>query len=289
MAPFSERMGITPPKAIQIDSMDDELRNSLWNALVLFYWQPLMDARYHESLSGYSNLEILAQRLWLNFFKWPLNTLSQYSYEVGQVISKYFFGCEWWRVYGLVEYVSEAYPDQTSNRDFVLYCNAILEREKSPYRFVGEQLVRLTAEQEIAAIEEAMAATAASNRLAPVHTHLNQALAHLSDRQAPDYSASMNDSISAVEAVCGLITGNPKATLGQALKDIERQGKLPLHASLKEGFQKLYGYTSDADGIRHALKDKPTVDYDDAKLLLVECTAFVNWLIAKATKAGISL
>jgi hypothetical protein len=99
----------------------------------------------------------------------------------------------------------------------------------------------------------------------------------------------MKESISAVEAICALIVGDKKATLGQALSVIEKAGTLALHSSLKEGFQRLYGYTSDAEGIRHALKDKPTVDYDDAKLLLVECAAFVNWLIAKASAAGISL
>jgi hypothetical protein len=36
---FSERVGFKPIKnTIQINSMDTELRNSLWNALVTFYW-----------------------------------------------------------------------------------------------------------------------------------------------------------------------------------------------------------------------------------------------------------
>jgi hypothetical protein len=62
-----------------------------------------------------------------------------------------------------------------------------------------------------------------------------------------------------------------------------------LHAVLKQAFQKLYGYTSDAQGIRHALLDEPTLDVEDAKFMLVSCSAFVNYLVVKVQKAGIKI
>ena len=34
---FSERLGITPEKMVQLDDMDDELRNRLWN-VIRFQW-----------------------------------------------------------------------------------------------------------------------------------------------------------------------------------------------------------------------------------------------------------
>ncbi len=80
-----------------------------------------------------------------------------------------------------------------------------------------------------------------------------------------------------MEAVCQIITGDPKATLGQALK------KIGIHPALEKGFSSIYGYTSDADGIRHALLEKSTVDADDAQFFLVSCAAFGNYLIAKST------
>ena len=45
----------------------------------------------------------------------------------------------------------------------------------------------------------------------------------------------------------------------------------------------LYGYTSDAEGIRHALSDVPTLDAADAKFMLVTCAAFMTYLIQKTT------
>lgn len=299
MATFSERMGIRPVRdTMQVNTADEALRAALWNALGKHCFP-----NEHEFI-GFGRLAVrevlpddcaLLTKLWTDFLHWPYDELDAWA-DVRARLKRHFFTCQWYAVLDLVEFVAGVKLDQAllwqkspANNAFVQQCNRVLKQHNSAYHFIGRQLVCLTDEQETAAIEEALAATGASNHLAPVHEHLKQALTHLSDRQAPDFRASMKESISAVEAIGGLIVGSSKPTLGEVLSKIERQGKLPLHASLKEGFLKLYGYTSDAEGIRHALKDKPTVDYDDAKLLLVECTAFVNWLIAKAAKAGISL
>ena len=154
---------------------------------------------------------------------------------------------------------------------------------------MGKTIAPLTTDQEIAAIEQALAAGQASKPLQMVSDHIDQALALLSDRQAPDYRNSIKESISAVEAICKIIAGMSNATLGPALDAIQRGNVVALHPSLKEGFQKFYGYTSDAAGIRHAMKDASTVDQEDALFMLVSCSAFVNYLVAKATKAGITL
>ena len=60
---------------------------------------------------------------------------------------------------------------------------------------------------------------------------------------------------------------------------------------LKEAFQRLYQYTSSAEGIRHAigLMEEPNLNYEDAKFMLVSCSAFINYLMSKASKAGIKM
>ncbi len=58
---------------------------------------------------------------------------------------------------------------------------------------------------------------------------------------------------------------------------------------MKEAFSRLYGYTSDEGGIRHAMQEDAKCDFDDAKYMLVTCSAFVSFLVAKAGKHGISL
>jgi hypothetical protein len=68
-----------------------------------------------------------------------------------------------------------------------------------------------------------------------------------------------------------------KATLGQLLKKMEAQRAL--HPALKVAFSSLYGYTNDSDGIRHALTDKSSLTKSDARLMLICCSAFVNYVI----------
>jgi len=49
----------------------------------------------------------------------------------------------------------------------------------------------------------------------------------------------------------------------------------------------IYGYTSDEGGIRHAMLEEKIIDFEDAKFMLVSCSAFINYLIMKSTKSGI--
>lgn len=101
----------------------------------------------------------------------------------------------------------------------------------------------------------------------------------MSDRQNPDYRNSIKESISSVESICKIVTKNDKASLGQALKLIEDQ--YGLHEALKKSLSQLYGYTSDGDGIRHAMLEESNLTYIDAKFMLVACTNFINYLIDK--------
>lgn len=74
-----------------------------------------------------------------------------------------------------------------------------------------------------------------------------------------------------------IITGDTFATLGKALSEVEK--KHSLHGALKTAFSAIYGYTSDSSGIRHALLETDTaVGFEDAKFMLVSCSAFINYL-----------
>jgi len=62
-----------------------------------------------------------------------------------------------------------------------------------------------------------------------------------------------------------------------------------MHGALKKGFLAIYGFTSDEQGIRHALldKDAPDVDEVDALFMIGACSAFVSYLINKARLTGL--
>jgi hypothetical protein len=63
-----------------------------------------------------------------------------------------------------------------------------------------------------------------------------------------------------------------------------------IHPALESGFTKLYGYTSDSGGIRHALTDTAEDPrFSDAKFMLVACSAFTSFLLARAAENKITL
>jgi hypothetical protein len=107
---------------------------------------------------------------------------------------------------------------------------------------------------------------------------MNRSLELLSDRQNPDYRNSIKESISAVESLAATTLGQ-KGTLGQLIKKLERE--IGLHPALQSAFSSLYGYTSGAGGIRHAILDSKQITFEDAKFFLVVCSAFVNFVDAR--------
>jgi hypothetical protein len=149
----------------------------------------------------------------------------------------------------------------------------------SAYRIVGDQVTPITSSDELSTIEDALDTTSG---LTGASTHLRRALELLSDRRNPDYRNSIKESVSAVEAVAQSVTGNSNATLGAALKAIST--KAPMHPALNKSLSSLYGYTSDSNGIRHALLESSDLDFVDAKFMLSACAAFVNYLIGKSAQ-----
>jgi hypothetical protein len=110
--------------------------------------------------------------------------------------------------------------------------------------------------------------------------HLRVSVDLFAKKPQPDYRNSIKEAISAVESAAKVISGNPKATLGDALKAIN--DKMTLHPALREAMNRLYGYTSDEGGIRHALLEESNIDEAEAKFMIVACSAFVNLCVQRS-------
>jgi hypothetical protein len=269
MAKFSERMGLVT-KVLQEDSMDDALSNALWNAV---YRTLLKGEEYRDSLRPR-----LLQTLWADHFG---ERADEFLYAEVDVIKQRYFAGSWSEKYDFIEFVAScdlAIDEGLSRKwlggDFRKACNEALVKHISAYRLIEGFITRITSDEEIAAMEQALGRGGIFD---PVAEHLTTALARFSDRTSPDYRNSIKESISAVEATCKIITGDKEATLGAALK------RIGVHKALESGFGAIYGYTSDADGIRHALLTESSLNADDAKFYLVSCSAFVNYLKCRAS------
>jgi hypothetical protein len=185
----------------------------------------------------------------------------------------------WSGVLGWLEFVLKhpACPD-----DFAGTLTAIMRHCRLAYSvFDGVVIAPIGSDAERATIERAFADLAATE-FHGARAHLRKAAGQLTAGHYPD---SVRESIHAIEGVARVLES--RATLSGALDRLEKSVKI--HPAMKRGFLSLYGYTSDEDGIRHALLEEgaANVDETDALFMIGACAAFVSYLINKAHSAHI--
>lgn len=188
---------------------------------------------------------------------------------------------EWYLIYDFIErYLM--HTDNTTAEKMSSLFNRILEEEVSGYRILDNQVIPITNQAELSTIQEAY-----SRKYDSVNIHISKALNLYANRTSPDYENSIKESISAVEAMCCIITGmtGGQATLGNSIKKLKANG-VHIHSAIEKAFLSLYGYTSDENGIRHGGIDFTNAPAEDAKYMLVSCSAFVNYLIEKWSKVN---
>lgn len=284
MALFSERYGYTKPSEVLIrECMPEEIVNAINSAYDILQNVLFNLDRYNPSNECYKDMELF---MWTRFLNKRRNDFFRgFDHEV--VVTKIMSSADvpWHKKLDALElsvkWMSSVEDDYRGVGqiaiEFAKRINHEFERLNYAYRFIDKEIVELTNEQEIKAIEDCLL-TSANN----VKMHLSNALELLAERPIGKYGNSIKESISAVEVVCRNKTG--ESTLGRALDCLVKKGVV-IPQTLKSAFNKLYDYTNDKDtGIRHALMDEtgecaPT--YAEALFMLVSCSAFINYLYAK--------
>ncbi|WP_111858873.1 AbiJ-NTD4 domain-containing protein [Acinetobacter sp. CFCC 10889] len=275
---FSERYGYKQPLQLKNEKdISASYRNELWSTLYGLIFSLYRQFPLSEVSTTDTALKDFFIDTYTNLIHKPIDKIPENINLAIKKIKKYFMSCKWYEVYEMIEILVKNFPNiRTTKNLFTFSINDIFEKNSAKFRLINNQIIRITSEQEIQSIEEALANT---NPYSGVQQHLNQALKLMSDRQNPDYRNSIKEAISAVESICKIVTNDEKATLGKALKIVE--DKFGLHPALKGSLSQLYGYTSDGDGIRHAMLEESNLSYIDAKFMLVACTNFINYLIEK--------
>lgn len=286
---FSERLGYKPKKALQVEAMDDGLRIRLWNIvsrhLRLIHY---LDRADHQGF--------LQGEVWDKYLKRSADELSddhmQRLTEMLKAIERKILHHSWFEVYDLLEFVAQEYPipeyedvilEAPTVTAFVEETNRVLKEEVSGYRFIGDSISPIMSQEETKEVEVAL------DSLAPVAAHVKRALELLSNRKQPDYRNSIKEATSAVESIANLIAKERGKSLGDILPQLEKQLGLQLHGALRKALGSLYGWTSDEGGVRHALLEESDLTQEDARFMLIVCSAFVNYLKTKTANAGISL
>lgn len=285
---FSDRNNIKSENTeIQLNDFDERTRVQLQNMLNELYQEVYSNIFYQKEwiqnfyrfVMGQIYSERIDVKEWITDDKiWNMinNTISKDDYD--DVLTLIEAVIQYWDIY-LKENDCDYYDlyfNKYKNISLYEEVNKIFEREYIGYRFVDGLIVPISDKYEVNAINSVL-----NTKYEMVREHIAKANRLLADRNQPDYENSIKESISAVEAICEKLTGitGREATLGKMLKKLEDNG-IDIHKGLKSAFNILYGYTSDANGIRHAGDiGGPSSTFEEAKFMLVSCSAFINYLI----------
>ena len=137
MAKFSERAGITPPKEIQTQSMDSDLRASLWNLCRRDWFTP------HTADLSEDDIYSIATELYEDFYKLPVDSLPYHTEEFVKSQLELFISGPWYKVYDIVEFLCSGFHSGSiGQQQFEVNVNLILEREKAGYRMIDGRITR---------------------------------------------------------------------------------------------------------------------------------------------------
>jgi len=275
MNSFTDKYVLNNDSIVQLNCISDSLRNRIWN---LFYQKDILadglkSKRIKQSFTGKPLIEnLLIDKLGL---KIEQTVISAQNLKLRQ-IEDYLFNCDWNNVYDFINaHLSLLDADEKQER--IKQYNEILQEENSGYRIVSGQVCPITDSNEIKSIENA-----SNTKYDTVNLHISKAVSLCSAFEKHDYENSIKESISAVESICCIITGT-NDTLSNAIKKLKDNG-VHIHKAMEKALLSLYGYTSDESGIRHAGMDFVAASFEDAKFMLVICSAFINYLSEKWNK-----
>ncbi len=196
------------------------------------YFDPNLEKKSH-----------ILRSIWIKFLKLPIDDMlsslnRQKRHRESRIYKNIFFHLDWYRIYDLLEFIVE-YENQNDSRildALISTVNGAFEEEKSAFRFVDTTIVKIVDKTEFSEIEESLERCAA---IPGAQYHIKKALSLLSKRENPDYPNSIKESVSAVETMCRIITGDEKASLGKALDILKKSSPIAIHESLLEGVEKV--------------------------------------------------
>ena len=267
---FSQVNGYEPlPAPLALEVISYEARLEIYN---LLYSQTMRRTTGRHISGGWIGIY---RALHQSFLKQPLDTFTTLSARILDLYKRLILEhLPFNRLFDLLLIILR-HPNCPP--DFAVQVVAIFERCQLAYRIDLSNppiIFPAATPQEGEAISAALAALREAGHSGTV-THLRKAMERLNNG---DWSGSIGESVHAVESVARFLDPIHSNSLGAALDSLERHR--PLHSALKQGFKNIYGYTSDEEGIRHALINNPEspAGRDEAVFMLGACASFASYL-----------
>lgn len=271
---FSDRTGLAAlGTEIQINDFSEGTRTFLQNQLLSLLDVHIRNNSYDLDVNDF--MLMIANKA----FNLEADSRKFYSKDqIYNIISSVFKKGEYYEILDLIEFFSEKISFYIQNQyfekeDYCRFFNSRFEEEFVGYRFVDGVIVQSIDEEANKSIEDA-----ASTKYDIVNKHISKAVNYLSGANR-DAENSIKESVAAVEYLCNVLAGTKSFELSKAIDALDKKKRL--HPCMKSMIEKLYGFASDEEGIRHSTKAGITkVSFNDGLFILVTCSAFINYALS---------
>ena len=273
---FSQAQGYEPlPRQLQLGELPYNARMSFWNA---FYITDRKERPHYGKVTEAWNQVLMDVHS--SFFYEGLDEFDADDDEIYEIYKPYLLDTSFNKVFDLIVFMVR-HP-QCPNR-FIARVLATFLRHPLAYVFdhkTGTIYPAATPEEGKAIVDavhelDETGLSGARQHLIEASTLINQG----------HWANSIKESISAVESVAREIAPGTR-NLGSALNQLGHRGMFE-NASLRNGLEKLYEYTNEEGGIRHARlnEDASNVGQDEAVFMLGACASFASYLWRKGLGA----
>ncbi|WP_084398026.1 AbiJ-NTD4 domain-containing protein [Henriciella aquimarina] len=275
MPSFSERNGLVSASQLELGQVNQQLRAFLWAVLYGSIQQSFVDTY----VAGHYRLRDPWHSIIHHYWIIELHKMSD-EFPVSAdmaagIIKDVLENAPYDKLFDCLEFILSHDLCPSDLGDSLA---AGFTMSRSAYRILdSDQIVPLANDQQASAFEDALS-TARGNQFDGATHHLTEAAKLLRNGE---WSSSIRESIHAVESVCVTLAPSEK-TLGAAIKVLEKN-KL-IHSALKDAISKLYGYTCDEEGIRHAkvFQTAEKIDEQDAIFMLGACASLVTLFVNRS-------
>lgn len=269
--PFSLRKGVVPrPVATPSGELSASTRMGLWNSFHEEVYLPSL--AYRER-----GLTAFFREVYVRFLGRPIDEYPGNA-RLLEAIKESFLSGKWWLVFDILETALDMQDVMDFGEEFAIESiNKALAG--SAYILVYHEFTERLPVEQSAAI-----GTALSSPFSTARAHFENAFRALNMRPECDAGEVIRESIHGTEATCRELCGDQNADLNKAIAKLAK--KSPLHPTLRQAIEKLYAWTGDESGVRHALKEAPrtTAGKAEAQLALATCSAIANYLVTAASK-----
>ena len=288
---FSDRNRINPLNTvIQYKSLDEHSRN----AIAILIGKAIQDMLEHVRQISQNqhpfNLNMLydfqhelAKELRERIFNEPVPLdVSLDLNEISNDLTSVCLKGDYDEVLSLVEKLSQIYDEYRNTKHYEICSlpiydefNKLFEKECIGYKFINKQICKITSQVEIESIT-----TSLKTPHDMVNQHIKKAISFIKEIGQHDYKNSIKESVLALECLLNIVLEKNGISLGKAIDEYAE--RIDMHPAFKESISKLYGFSSDSPGIRHGGNKRDFNEgFDEAKLVLVNTSGFINYIISK--------